>query len=70
MVKTFNDPKIKKLSYDDTSIVYLIDFGLSKRYLKRDNVHIQYKLEGGFIGTPSYISMNAHMVNNNDDIFI
>jgi casein kinase 1 len=43
------------------NIVYLIDFGLSKRYrCPKTNQHNPNKLKGGVVGTPRYISLNAH----------
>ena len=42
------------------NMVYILDFGLSKRYKcpKTDN-HIDHKKKGGITGTPRYCSMNA-----------
>ncbi|CAH8379775.1 unnamed protein product [Eruca vesicaria subsp. sativa] len=42
--------------------VYIIDFGLAKKY--RDgstHSHIPYRENKGFIGTPSYVSINTHL---------
>ena len=42
--------------------VYLIDFGLAKRYLdKSTGKHIQYTNENHLIGTATYASINAHL---------
>jgi serine/threonine protein kinase len=41
--------------------IYVIDFGLSKRYIcPKSSEHIQLK-KTKFIGTPRYSSLNAHM---------
>ncbi|KAL0736687.1 hypothetical protein Bca4012_012897 [Brassica carinata] len=42
--------------------VYIIDFGLAKKF--RDGLnhrHIPYRENKSFIGTPSYVSVNAHL---------
>lgn len=45
----------------DDKEVYLIDFGLSKRYMI-DGKHIPYKdNKRGLTGTPRYASINAHL---------
>jgi len=42
--------------------VYLVDFGLAKRYLdKSTGKHIQYTNENHLIGTATYASINAHL---------
>ena len=40
--------------------IYLIDFGLSKKYINNDHVHIPMKTDRSAIGTVKYISMNTH----------
>ena len=40
--------------------IYLIDFGLSKKYLNNNNIHISMKTDRNIIGTVRYISMNTH----------
>jgi serine/threonine protein kinase len=42
-------------------IVYLIDFGLAKRYKDNKNIHIPYKDDKHLAGTPRYASINAHL---------
>ena len=43
--------------------IYVIDFGLSKRFIcPKSNEHIQMK-SNKFIGTPRYSSVNAHIGN-------
>ena len=45
-----------------TTCVYLIDFGLSKRYkCPKTGEHILEKSKAGVIGTPRFCSLNAHM---------
>jgi hypothetical protein len=39
--------------------LYLIDYGLSKSYIKND-VHISYDKNKNIIGTPNYISLHIH----------
>ena len=42
-------------------MVYLIDFGLAKRYLcPKTGEHIQAKDNKGIIGTVKWLSLNAH----------
>lgn len=44
-----------------SNTVYLIDFGLSKRYLDpKSGRHIVYKEKASIAGTYMYLSMNAH----------
>ena len=40
--------------------IYLIDFGLSKKYINEYNMHISMKKDRNIIGTVRYISMNTH----------
>ena len=42
--------------------VYLIDFGLSKRYIEpRSNQHIPYRTGKSLTGTARYASVNTHL---------
>ena len=44
--------------------VYLIDFGLAKRYLcPKSGSHIPYKEKKGIIGTTKYLSLSGHRGN-------
>ena len=46
---------------DKNKIVYIIDFGLSKRYIDLDtNKHIPYKEGKGLTGTARYVSLFTH----------
>lgn len=45
-----------------SNLVYLVDFGLSKRYKDgRTNKHIRYSTSCGLTGTARYKSLNAHL---------
>ena len=42
--------------------IYIIDFGLSKRYKdKKTGEHIGYKENKGLVGTARYVSLNTHL---------
>jgi len=41
--------------------VYLIDFGLAKRYIGKDGKHIPYKENKNLTGTARYASINTHL---------
>ena len=45
---------------DEEEMIYLIDFGLSKRYLNNKNEHITFQNKKGFTGTAVYASINTH----------
>lgn len=50
----------QNLNYFDNT-VYIIDFGLSTRYIDPEtNQHCEYKEGRRFVGTPRYASINAH----------
>lgn len=40
--------------------VYVIDFGLSKKYLDNNNIHIPEDSNKGLVGTARYTSINSH----------
>ena len=40
--------------------IYLIDFGLSKRYKNADGKHCEQIQRKGLVGTPRYASINSH----------
>ena len=42
------------------SKVYIIDFGLAKRYLDKNDAHIKYKDGKKLTGTARYASINTH----------
>ena len=41
--------------------VYIIDFGLAKRYLGKDGKHIPYRENKNLTGTARYASINTHL---------
>lgn len=41
--------------------VYIIDFGLAKRYLQKDGKHIPYREGKNLTGTARYASINTHL---------
>lgn len=46
------------------NIIYLIDFGLTKRYIEaKSGKHITFKENKGIIGTLKFLSLNGHMGN-------
>jgi casein kinase 1 len=40
--------------------VYIIDFGLCRKYIDNDNKHIEIKNGKTIIGTPNFVSVNVH----------
>jgi serine/threonine protein kinase len=44
------------------NVIFLIDFGLCKKYLK-DYVHIENKKLSKLLGTPAFVSVNIHNLN-------
>lgn len=53
--KRFYDP-----NDEETTLVYVIDFGLSKRYCDNRRVHLPYKEGRNLTGTARYVSINTH----------
>ena len=41
--------------------IYLIDFGLAKRYVTKEGGHIPYKDNKNLTGTARYASLNTHL---------
>lgn len=48
------------MDFEEASKLYSIDFGLAKRYLTKNDEHIQFKKVGKFCGTARYASIAAH----------
>ena len=47
---------------EKTNVIYLIDYGLSKRYKNSKNhQHIPYREGGALVGTARYVSINTHL---------
>jgi len=40
--------------------LFLIDFGLAKRYKDKNGEHIHFTSKKGMVGTPRYASISAH----------
>jgi len=45
---------------DTGSKLYCIDFGLAKKYIKKNNQHVSFKKRNKFCGTARYASIAAH----------
>jgi len=41
--------------------LYIMDFGLSKQYMDKNNVHMEYSSNRNLIGTARYASINMHL---------
>lgn len=48
------------IGYNESHKLYCIDFGLSKKYLKRNGAHIDFSDKKRFCGTARYASIAAH----------
>lgn len=44
-----------------SSKIYMIDFGLAKKYELKDNTHIPYKDNKNLTGTARFASLNTHL---------
>lgn len=48
------------VGYDDQSKLFCIDFGLSKKYIKKNGEHVEFSNSRKFCGTARYASIAAH----------
>lgn len=48
------------MDLDEDKKLYCIDFGLAKKYIKKNDEHISFKQDGKFCGTARYASIAAH----------
>jgi serine/threonine protein kinase len=48
------------MDYENKSKLYCIDFGLAKKYIKKNDEHISFRKGGKFCGTARYASLAAH----------
>lgn len=46
---------------DEKCTLYMIDFGLSKRYVNEDGTHVEFSENVGMVGTSRYTSVYSHM---------
>uniref|UniRef100_A0A6C0JXY2 non-specific serine/threonine protein kinase n=1 Tax=viral metagenome TaxID=1070528 RepID=A0A6C0JXY2_9ZZZZ len=44
----------------DGSILYIIDFGLCKKYIDTEHRHIKMRTDRTLVGTPNFVSVNVH----------
>ena len=47
------------MGLDDPNMLYIIDFGLSKKYRSKKGKHIKFSITNNITGTPRYCSINA-----------
>ena len=48
-------------THENCAKVFVIDFGLSKKYIQKNGDHITYKDNKSLTGTPRYASINSHL---------
>ena len=47
------------LGFNDSSLIYLIDFGLAKKYRSERGNHVKFSVTKQIVGTPRFCSINA-----------
>jgi serine/threonine protein kinase len=53
-------PENLMIDVDDLKTIYMIDFGLAKRFVDFTNTHIKQVQKKGLVGTQRYASINSH----------
>lgn len=48
------------IGYNDYKKIYCIDFGMAKRYIKKNGEHVDFNMHTKFCGTARYASISAH----------
>ncbi len=48
-------------TYDNRNTVYIIDFGLAKKFVLKNGDHIELKEGKSLTGTARYASINTHL---------
>ena len=46
---------------EKNNIIYLVDFGLSNTFIKKDGRHIEFRDSVGMVGTSRYTSLYSHL---------
>jgi serine/threonine protein kinase len=46
---------------ENINTIYIIDFGLAKKYISKDKQHVPYKDGKNLTGTARYCSINTHI---------
>jgi len=49
------------IGYNNKNKIYCIDFGIAKKYIKKNNQHIEFRTNLKFCGTARYASIASHL---------